>query len=662
MRVKVGTVVPALLVAFSSLTMLAQRVVTVAGGYVADGVPATSSSLSGPEYAAFDAQGNLYITDSGNNRIRRVDTAGKIFTIAGNGVCGFTGDGGPASKAKVCGPSGLAIGSDGSILFADGGVRVRKIDPTGKISTVAGNGTTPFCGDGGPALSACINPSGISLAGTTTNGMLYIADSVNNRIREVSFKTGIIKTVAGSGKAGYAGDSGPARKAELHYPASVVADPAAHALWISDEFNSVIREVSTKTGIITTFFGKGVCGNNLQSLCNPVGVVLDNADDVYVTDSGNSRILQITSGTNAATLAAGACCGFNGDGIPATSAAMYPLSTAFDSAGNLFIVDNGNNRIRKGSGSQNISTVAGGYIGDGRIATRADLRNDFFTGISFDGSNNFFLADYGNNRVRKVASNGTISTFAGTGITGSTGNGGAATSAELVPTGVVAFGGSVYISDGPFVRKVDANGTITTLAQIFGSPNGLAVDSVGNVYAAVWPGSTVWKITPQGSATVVAGVQGQGGYNGDGIPATQALLTAPTGVAVDSSGNLYIADWLNNRIRKVDTSGIISTVAGDGTCGFSGDGGPATAAMICLPVSVAVDSGQNLYIGDTYNGRVRKISGGTITTIAGTGKFGYNGNGLGALRTNLFPSAVAVGPSGDLYFFDLDGARIRKIQ
>jgi sugar lactone lactonase YvrE len=660
MRVKVGTVVPALLVALSSLTMLAQRVVTVAGGYVADGVPATSSSLSGPEYAAFDAQGNLYITDSGNHRLRKVDVAGNISTIAGDGICGFAGDGGPSSKARICYPHGLAIDADGSILFSDrGNARVRKVDATGKITTVAGNGTRAFCGDGGRAVNACINPTGIGLIGNTTNGLLYIADSSNNRIRQVSFKTGIIKTVAGNGRAGYTGDGGPARRAELNYPAAVVADPSAHTLLISDEFNSVIREVSSKTGIVTTLFGKGACGGDLHSLCDPIGIGLDKAGDVYVADSANSRVVQISNGANAATLEAGACCGFNGDGIPATSATMFPTSTTFDGAGNLVIVDRGNNRIRKGSGSQNISTVAGGYIGDGGKASTADVGN--VTGITFDPAGNLYFADQLNNRIRKIASDGTVSTFAGTGITGSTGDGGPATFAAIRPNGVVAFGGNVYISDPSAIRKVDASGTITTLAQVF-LPLALAVDPVGNIYAADYVASVVRKITPQGSSSIVAGVQGQHGFNGDGIPATEAWLDSATGVAVDSSGNLYIADWQNNRIRMVDTSGTISTLAGDGTCQFSGDGGPAISAKVCLPFSVAVDSNQNIYIADMSNARIRRVSGGTIATIAGTGRLGYNGNGLEALRTNLFPSCVAVDPAGKVYFFDVEAAQIRKIE
>jgi hypothetical protein len=243
---------PTLLLMLAGLQMSAQKVATVAGGYVLDGVAATASSLSYPQYAAFDAEGDLYITDSGNNRIRKVDTTGNISTVAGNGICGFTGDGGLASEAEICEPGGLAIDEDGSILFVDGELRVRKINPTtGNVSTVAGNGIGEFCGDGGLAINACIVPEGgIAVVGTTTSGVLYIADTLNNRIRQVEFKMGIISTIAGDGFPGFGGDGGPATKAELNGPVGVVAYPKSHALYIADDGNNLIREVNTKTGII----------------------------------------------------------------------------------------------------------------------------------------------------------------------------------------------------------------------------------------------------------------------------------------------------------------------------------------------------------------------------------------------------------------------------
>lgn len=668
MKAKVATCVRrsvALLLAFAGLPMSAQKVVTVVGGYVPDGVSATSSSLSDPQYAAFDGQGNLYITDGGNSRIRKVDAAGNISTVAGNGICGFTGDGGLASEAEICEPTGLAIDEDGAILFADGEVRVRKIDPTtGNISTVAGNGTGTFCGDGGLAVNACIVPEGgIAVVGTTTTGLLYIADTFNSRIRRVEFKTGIISTIAGDGVRGFGGDGGPAKKAELNSPLGVVAYPKSHALWIADQGNNVIREVNTDSGIITTFFGSGACGDVLQSLCNPTGVAVDKRGNLYIADAGNSRVLQVANGNNAVTLEAGAGSGFNGDGIPANTAFLSnPNSITFDGSGNLLIVDSTNDRIRKGGGSQNISTVAGGYIGDGGAATEAHLDTSLSIGgggIGFDMAGDLYVGESFGNRVRKVTAGGKISTFAGTGITGYSGDGGPATSAEVVPYGVAASGRSVFVSTAG-IQKVSAAGTITNFSG-GGFIVGIAADALGNVYAADLILCVVWKVDASGNAIVIAGINDQCGFNGDGIAATQAELSLPMDVAVDSAGNVYIADYFNNRIRMVNTSGIISTVAGNGYCAFGGDGGPATAAMLCEPFGVAVDAHQNFYIADTGNFRVRKVTAaGTITTIAGTGFSPYNGDGLPGVQTNLFPTGVAVNPKGLIYI--RDGQRVRKMQ
>ena len=274
-----------------------------------------------------------------------------------------------------------------------------------------------------------------------------------------------------------------------------------------------------------------------------------------------------------------------------------------------------------------------------------------------------YLADTGNFRVRRISTAGVITTIAGNGNAGYSGDGGLATEAMLSgPSGVAADGaGNVYIADNESViRKVDSNGIITTFATT--PANGMAVDGAGNLYVAGFFTDVVWKFTPQGASSIVAGMQFSFGYNGDGIPATEAWLGFPMGVAVDNGGNLYIADWLNNRIRKVDTSGIISTVAGNGNAGFSGDGGPATSAMIWSDLDVAVDTKGNFYIADSSNLRIRMVdASGTIHTLAGSGDGGYNGNALPATTTNMFPVAIAVSPNGVVYLMDTASYRLRKV-
>jgi sugar lactone lactonase YvrE len=330
--------------------------------------------------------------------------------------------------------------------------------------------------------------------------------------------------------------------------------------------------------------------------------------------------------------------------------------------------------------SYTITTVVGraassSGIGDGGPAIQASLTP---TGLAFDATGNLYIADSGNNLIRMVTPAGVISTVAGTlslGF-GYSGDGGPATSAQLnVPDGVADLAGNLYIADSEngCVRKVTPDGTITTVAgggfppipgvgdggpatsASLASPAGLAVDSGGNLYIADSVGNRVRKVTPDGTITTVAG-QGSSFSSsiGDGGPATKAVLNNPNAVAVDSGGNLYIADSGNNRIRIVSTNGTITTVAGSNSGSYSGDGGPATSAGLSLPFGVAVDAAGNLYIGDTGDQRIRMVTpDGTISTIAGNGNVGSSGDGGPAINAEFhYPTAIVLDSSGDLYVAD----------
>ena len=637
------------------------------------GKPATSASFAVPQSVAIDANGNLYVGDSTNCRIRRVNTRGVISTYAGTGICSFSGDGGPAKTAMINFPAALAFDSLGNLLFADqGNSRIRKISAAGTITTVAGNGTAGYSGDGGQATLATLRfPWGASV---DPFGKIYIADSSNFVIRMVD-TSGIIHTVAGNHTSGFSGDGGPATSAQIGFSYNVLADGSGN-FYIPDSNNERVRKVDA-TGTITTYAGNGMFGNGgnggpatAASIGSPQGLLLKGGK-LYIGTGSNIWTVDLT--TQLIEIIAGSAngsFGFSGDGNPALSTSFNSLrGLASDAAGNLFIADSGNNRVRKIDSGQIVTTMAGGFIGDGGAGTAASLNPIYFGGhLAFDPSGNLYVADSSNNRIRKVSPTGTITTLAGTGITGYSGDGGPASAATISQANGVAVDplGNVFIGDtnNNVIRKIDPSGTITTFAKNFGQNIifGLATDAIGNVYAVDFVGPVIWKITPSGSASIVAGVHFHYGYNGDGIPATQAWLNLPTSVAVDSAGNLYISDWANQRIRKVDTSGIITTVAGNGTFGFGGDGGPATAAMLCQPLDVATDAKGNLYIADSCNGRVRIVdSSGTIQTLAGSGGFGYNGNGLPAKSTNMFPVAVAVNPKGLLYVNDLESYRVRKV-
>jgi trimeric autotransporter adhesin len=330
--------------------------------------------------------------------------------------------------------------------------------------------------------------------------------------------------------------------------------------------------------------------------------------------------------------------GFAGDSGPGTSAELNgPNGVAVDASGNLYIADTLNNRIRKVTAGGTITTVAGNgltaYSGDNGPATSAAINNP--AGVAVDTSGNLYIADYVNARIRKVSNSGTITTIAGTGVQSYSGDNGPATSAELKqPAGVaVDPSGNVYIADegNSVIRKVNTGGIITTIAGngTYGDngdngaataaslqgPAGVALDSSGNLYIADYYDQVIRKVDNSGIITTVAGIHGNShapGFSGDLGSATSAELYSPSAVAVDAVGNLFILDSQNNRVRKVDPSGIINTVAGNGTPGYVGDGGPAILAELALPglsnwTGIAVDSSGNIYIGDNNNNVIRKV-------------------------------------------------------
>jgi len=646
----------------------AQTIGTVAGGGN-PGSAATAYSAPASTAVAVDASGNLYVAVSGLNQVWIVSPGGAVTEVIGNGPGTYNGGIGPGAKP-------------------------------GLTSTASG-----YSGDGGPATNAGLSaPSGVALDST---GNLYIADQGNNVIRQVAAATGIISTVAGNvanGMYSYTGDGGPATSAGLNHPIGVAVDSIGN-LYIADSDNNVIRKVTAATGIISTIVGTGAPvvfnadgdGGPAASaeLSEPYGIALDSIGNLYIADDTRIRMVAAATGI-INTVAGNGVFGYSGDGGQAVAAQLnFATGVAVDSEGNLYIADQANSAIRQVTAATGIiGTVVGngvfGYSGDGRPAISAQLNEPY--GVAVDSSGNLYIADTDNNVIRKVtAATGTISTFAGNGISNSllpVGDGGPAASAQLNQPHGVAFdsSGNLYIAEGGRIRKVAAaTGMIGTVAGTYSGfgvnysgdggpatsarlydPEGVAVDSSGNIYIADTYNSVIRKVT---AATGIIGtVAGNGSfsYGGDGGPAANAQLHEPTGVAVDSTGNLYIADQGNNVIRKVAAAtGIISTVAGTATHGYSGDGGPAASAQLYEPSGVAVDAAGDLYIADQGNQVIRKVTAATgiVSTVAGDGgAYGFSGDGGPAAGAELAdPFGVAVSSSGRIYVADTLNNRIRAV-
>src|SRR5881296_2950210 len=590
------------------------------------GARANTQSIGVPQAVAVDGAGGFYVTSSSHNRVYRVTADGTLLLIAGNGFTGFSGDGGPASSALLNYVHGVAVDAAGNVFVADTyNNRIRKISPDGIITTVVGTGMWGSGGDGGPAAAAQLSvPRGLAI---DRAGNLFIADVGNNRIRVVT-PDAIIYTVAGDGTAGFGGDGGPATSAQLNYPVAVSVDRSGN-LFIADRHNNRIRMVNA-AGIIITLTGGGGAGfrgdagpASSAQIWDPRGVAVDNAGNVFIADSGNNRIRMINA-AGIITTVVGNTPGFSGDGGAAASAQLgLPVDVAVDSGGNLFIADRGNYRVRQVNSAGVITSVAG--IGDdGGPALAAQLNYPNMSVMDSEG--NLFVAETDNQRIRKVTPWGTITTIAGNGSWGFRGDGGPATSAQLNYPGTVA------------------------------------VDAAGNIYIADTRNNRIRKVSPSGMMTTIAG-NGGGGFGGDGGPASMAMLNYPWGVTIDNNGNLFVADTSNQRIRKIGPDGIITTVAGSGSRGFSGDGGPAVLAQLAEPAGVAVDAAGNLFIADTNNERVRKVTpDGIITTVAGNGKYGYSGDGAAAPAAQLgSPYGVSVDGTNTLLIADSANSRIRKV-
>jgi sugar lactone lactonase YvrE len=548
------------------------------------------------------------------------------------------------------------------------------------VELVAGDGTAAFGGDG--AVEAELNqPGGLSV---NAAGDVFIADSLNHRIRKLTASRSSIQTIAGTGIEGYNGDNQQAVNAWLDLPENTKVDQAGN-VYIADTLNHRIRKIDSN-GVITTIAGTGTPGYSgdggtatTATIAGPEGLALDALGNLYIADTFNHAIRIVSPAGVINTIAGTGASGFSGDGGPATSAQLsFPSDVAIDGGGNIFIADSGNNCIREVSSTGIITTFAGtttagfhdGPLGSGLLNSP--------TGIAIDPTGNLFVADFGNNRVRRVTPSGNMSTVAGTMTAGFSGDGGPATSAELSAPAEVGLdgAGNLYIADlgNSRIREVTA-GVITTIAgnrngiagfngdgtgAMFAqlqAPTDVAVDAAGNQYIADTGNNRIRKVAISGAISTIAGT-GVAGDSGDGGPAIAAAIASPTRVALDTLGNVFFI--ANNRVREILSNGVLITVAGNSGASSLGDGGPAVLASL-NPSAIAIDSAGNLFIGDRY--RVRKVDvTGTISTVAGRGFLGTSGDGGPATNAEFgVPSGLAIDTAGNLYITDQTFAAVRKV-
>ena len=595
-------------------------------GYSGDGGPALSAQLGLPNSIVADGAGNLYVADPPAHAVRKISSSGIISTYAGNGTPGFSGDGGPAIAAQLNSPNGLALDAAGNLYIADkNNSRIRVVSPDGHIVTVAGNGVPGFFGDNGSARDAALNnPEGVAL---DASGNLYIADTQNYRVRMVG-SDGTITTVAGVGNGNVFGDNGPATAAGLVLPTGVAVDRLGN-LYISDFGNSRIRLVSpagTISSVVGSSKGAPLAGrqNALSVALNgPTGVAVDLLGNLYFTEGsigsgtglalGDYRVWKVSPDGVLTAFAGTGAASYSGDDSSSANAQLnHPASLALDAAGSLYIADTRNHRIRKVTPTGLITTVAGtgepGFSGDLGPAIQAQLNSP--QGVAVDFAGYLVIADSGNSRIRRVAPNGSIDTFAGN-------------------------GNSSYFGDGFRALQASVN-----------HPQGVAVDAAGVVYIADTLNNAVRKVSADGSINTFAGT-GPAGFAGDGGPATRALLSGPTGVAVDGAGNVYIVDAGNQRLRKVAPDGTITSAA----------------TSLLNPHSVTTDAAGNVFVTAGGDHRVWMVAGNrNPTPIAGTGECCYSGDGGPALSAQLYdPSGVAVDRSGDVYVSDAAANAVRVL-
>jgi len=537
-----------------------------------------------PTGVVADGAGNVYVADAGNHTLRKVTPAGVVTTLAGTAGMPDSADG-VGAAARFNTPIGIAIDSAGNLYVADTvNHTLRKITPAGVVTTLAGVAQVSGSADGTGPSARFYLPAHVAVDGA---GNLYVTEFGNSTIRKVT-TAGVVTTLAGTaGMLGSADGTGPT--ARFHTPSGIAIDSAGN-LYVADQGNGTLRKV-TPAGVVTTLAGTaGAFGNadgtgSTARFTGPADVAIDGAGKLYVVDVLSSILRTVTPSGTVATLAGSVPVSGSADGTGSTARFNFPLGVAVDSAGTVYVADTSNHALRKVTSAGVVTTLAGTPATPGSAdGTGSAARFNFPNGVAVDSAGTLYVADTSNDTIRKVTSAGVATTLAGTPATPGSADGTGSAARFNIPTGVaVDSAGTLYVADNSnhTIRKVTSGGVVTTLAGTpatpgsadgtgsaarFDFPNGLAVDRAGTLYVADTANHTIRKITPAGVVTTLAGTpEALGSADGTG---SAARFHGPTSVAVDSAGNVYVADQLNSTIRKITPTGVTTTVAG--TAGMAG--------------------------------------------------------------------------------------------
>ena len=646
-----------------SAVAFGQNIITTVAGtdsvFNGDGQPALSVPIGSVCGVAVDSAGNIYFTDPDQFVVLQVTPNGTLNRIAGNGIAAYSGDGGPATSAAIAASQnlvgelpgffsrsalgGIAVDGTGAVYFADG-VRLRKVTPDGIIHSIAGGGkTAPANG----ILATTANFNTITGVTLDTSGNVYFCSLA--RIWQLS-SSGVLTVFAGSGTFGFSGDGGAATSANMAFPTALAFDRLGN-LYVTDgdtvNYASRVRKITTDGKINTVAGGGAITPANgvaplALSLSYATGIAMDVTGALYVNEPYPGVLLVIKG--NSTTLLTSPGIGQYAMGVPAAQASIYSPDyyenggVALTNNGAIVVADTGHGRLRKIDASGTLTTLAGNgqyqFAGDGGQATSALLDEPNKVAVGPDGT--VYIFDSNNNRIRAVGINGTIQTVAGNG-------------------------------DDFSVPTLDNSALATSLS--LGNIRSLALDGKGNLFVA--EDARVLRITPDLHFSVVVNQSDTYGFSGDNGPATQAKVRVILGMTFDSAGNLYLAETNNDRIRKVDTNGIITTIAGNGTQAFSGENVVAAQSTIGHPSTVVADSKGGLYFeeyldsNNTPPGRIRYLNAnGQLHTIAGSATVGYTADGkmaAGAAVSLTYGSGIALDAAGNIYFSDTFNDQTRTV-